>query len=1335
MKSPSSARTARLALVAGVALLSAGAVLADYPATVLGQQPRGYWRLNETIPPQNTTTAVNGGSLGAAGNGQYIADASGGLDGPFAGSKAVGFDGLAQNVENAWTAGRDGSSFTFETWVNPANVPGFHYVASSVVMASPRTGWYLAQDDGGVFGAGSAYVVRFFYNNAAEFSGQLSAAVGPANQWMHLALVCNGVTASLYTNGTLAMSITLTGPYVPNASAPFRVGARSDNAWFWPGMAAETALYTTALSAARIAARYTAATTAPATYQATVLADSPVLYYRYTEAGSPPAANLGTLGSAANGSWRFNATPGLNGPRPTTYPGFAADNRAAGFDGVGGGNVRIPALNLNTNKVTISGWVRADGLQSPGAGIFVTGGGATASGLRVDATRTGGNLGLGYIWNGAYSDVGFTTELGLPDLPDNQWTFVALVVEPTKATIFNSGGSDYNAFLWAEHQSYPGYEVTHGNAPFNSASLIGFETGFPARNFKGALDEMSIFNRALSKGELYTQFASAVGGVPPRIFEFLVGPPGPVAAGDSIELVVDGGGTPPMTYTWKRGGTNYASTTSGTLVIPNATLADTETYSVTVDNASGSGVDGGAVYVQVVTPSVPNIVSTEGFIDRAIYPSGSLRLAVNATGGGLQYQWHKNATPIAGATASAYSVPSLASADAGAYSVSLTNVMGAASNGPVTISVPTPAPGSYAASVLAAAPEAWWRMDDAAGSTALLDSMGRHDGTYLNLSGAVPPVLLGVTGALRGDNNAGDPNLAASFSGDGGLGVVPYSSALNPSRFTYEVWVRTTVTDNTDLVPLSSSTSTSGNWWRTFPTGLWSPQGNTGYAPIFDNGNTEAVVVPNAWTQLVMQYDSTRVIGGTAYPWTYRVNGLADGFVWTGAVPTTDGSFIIGGRGRTGVPIADWFFQGQVDEVAVYPRVLSLAEIQANFAARGTEVIPPTFSTLLLSQTVTAGKTVTFSTGVLGTSPTLQWLKDGEVIPEATTASLTLGNVTLGDEGTYTLRAANSAGTNTTSATLTVIPPTGYANVTNDLVLHLRFDGDAGDSSGRGNNGTAVNGPEFVEGLIGSDALKYTTVLNEGGTAIVSANYVNLGAPADLRFGAGTSFSVGLWVKTTPGNTDPDLPYIGNATNSMNNPGWVLGPTFGTGGWQWSLNDGVNNMAVNGPANSINNGGWQHFLLVVDRDSKTANSYLNGVLVTSRDISMMGSLDNAVGAPILIGQARGDDAGTGLYLEPGSATLDDIGIWRRALTPLEVAQIESAGRTAGRSFDTVAPSIVTITIGYDGENLTLSWPSGTLLQSDSVGPDANWTPVQGANPPTHTVAPTGAGKYYRVLSQ
>ena len=76
-------------------------------------------------------------------------------------------------------------------------------------------------------------------------------------------------------------------------------------------------------------------------------------------------------------------------------------------------------------------------------------------------------------------------------------------------------------------------------------------------------------------------------------------------------------------------------------------------------------------------------------------------------------------------------------------------------------------------------------------------------------------------------------------------------------------------------------------------------------------------------------------------------------------------------------------------------------------------------------QTVEAGSTVTLSVTASGSpTPTYQWKKDGVAIAGATSSSLTLSPVKLGDAGIYAVVATNSLGSATSNnALLTVNPP------------------------------------------------------------------------------------------------------------------------------------------------------------------------------------------------------------------------------------------------------------------------------------------------------------------------
>ena len=387
-----------------------------------------------------------------------------------------------------------------------------------------------------------------FYQNGTSPAITLWAPiVDPAGTWTHLALTYDGTTATIYTNGVAAMSAVPTG-YVPNVDGPFTVGVRSDLAYEWPGNVAEAAMYPSALSASRVAAHYAAATTAPATYPATVLADTPLLYDRYQAPPNATLNNSGTLGSADNGLLLADAHAASPGPRPPTYPGFGAGNNALSFDAQGGAG-QIPALNFNTNTITISCWVNASNAQENAAGIVVCDGGTTGGGLIFDYNNISGNgLGLGYYWNNDANTIGWSPsgDAGLPTLPDSDWAFVALVIQPTEADIYIASPSASGPIAFQSVTNY--YNLV--NQAFDAPTLIGTDAGDPTYSFNGAIDEVGIWNRSLSSGELYTQYGSAVGGLAPVVFNDPPSPSQPIVAGDTLTLTVNAGGTPNLSYQW-----------------------------------------------------------------------------------------------------------------------------------------------------------------------------------------------------------------------------------------------------------------------------------------------------------------------------------------------------------------------------------------------------------------------------------------------------------------------------------------------------------------------------------------------------------------------------------------------------------------------------------------------------------------------------------------------------------------------------------------------------------------------------------------------------------------
>lgn len=1311
-------------LLAGVALLAscftATIAWADYPATVLSQDPVGYWRFSETAPVLDiSATAVNLGALGASRNGVYEGDlASRGAVGVLPGNAAAHFDGVSEYVAVEWLAALNTpANWSVETWFAPDTLSpagGLTCILSSGNFASPRSGWLIYQ-------SATGFSIRFYNKNGTATSMNLNPVVPMTiDTFIHLALTFDGTTARFYTNGVLAISGSPSGTpnFVPGFQGPFSIGARSDTGFPTPGTMDEVAYFDTLLSDSQIAAHHDAATTNAAGYAAQILAGSPLLFFRLDEPPLQVAANLGNYGSYADGYFIFPVVAGEVGPSssttPTAFPGFGPLNPSISVSGASGsqgagGYINVPPLFLDTNGVTITGWIKPNGAQAKKAGavmirsVIEAPAVGTTAGLVFDAA---GGLNLSYNWDG--DDATYNWVSGQA-LTDGVWNFAALIVRPDQAVIYAPGGN-----------LNPATNVhTHAVLEFDGVTFLGTDPALSGMN--GGLDEVAIFSRALSLGEVYSQYATAVGGLAPRIFAEPQPPGSILYAGDSLTLTVDAGGTPPLSYQWRKGGAAIVDATNTSYTITSLVAGGPDTYDVVVTGI-GSVTSGGAS-VTVAAAVTPIITQDILVANRTIYAGGAIKLSVNAAGGDVGYQWQFYGTNLPGENAASLAIENIGDTNAGPYRVVVSNSVNAVNSSVATVAVASPAAGTYEALVTSDGPLSWWRLDDVSGSTNLLDSLGRNDGSWNNL------VTLGVTGALT--NNA---NKAASFSAAnqayGEIGALP--PPASQGDFTIELWVRPTDALGTEAVPFSQFRPAYGIYFQKDTDGTW--RGRDGYGDLDGNDSRQALignVTLNKWTHLVAVHgpDGHRTF----------INGQWDGNSYIDFCRDLNVPIRIGALDPLQQYGLQKFFTGDIDEVAVYDHALSNDQILQHYlVGLYSTNNPPVFAEQPQSQTVAVGTTVSFTTLIEG-SPVIgqQWYRNGSPIDFAvsTNATLTLTNVSYADAigQSYQIVATNASGSTTSIvATLAVTPQPAYVVLTNNLVLHLKFDGNLNDSSGKGHNGTAVGSPQFVPGAIGSGALEYSTAVDgpEGhGGNVIDTNYVSLGyfppGNSDLSFTNSISFSVAYWFRTPPNVGSGDLPIFCSAINSYQNYGLTFAPSYNTsraGGWSWSVGDGATFAGEYGAAGSTYDGQWHHLVHTFDRPAGEGITYLDGVKVSTVGISVLDDIDS--GNPFNVGQDP-----TGQYNEAATNYVDDLAVWKgRVLTANEAYSSYYVGKSYGRSFDVTSP-ITIETTSASGTNYIV-WQAGTLRWADDVtGP---YTTVPGAVAPYYQITPTDTKKFFRV---
>ncbi len=227
-------------------------------------------------------------------------------------------------------------------------------------------------------------------------------------------------------------------------------------------------------------------------------------------------------------------------------------------------------------------------------------------------------------------------------------------------------------------------------------------------------------------------------------------------------------------------------------------------------------------------------------------------------------------------------------------------------------------------------------------------------------------------------------------------------------------------------------------------------------------------------------------------------------------------------------------------------------------------------------------------------------------------------------------------------------------SILNDLVVHLKFDGDyANTAPGSSVAATAAGSPTIEAGRIGSGAVH---VITAKGSSVY--NYVTLGTPSELNFADTTDFTISYWAKLNSFSGDPS--FLSNKNwDDGGKPGWVIATDSG-GAIQWNFTEDNNGRADYDGPTIYGNGGWHHVVVVFDREGK-ASTYADGVLINASAIGpAVGSIDSAA-LPTNIGQD-----GTGTYGSDIDALIDDVAIWRRALDAADVAGIYRAG-TNGQS--------------------------------------------------------------------
>ena len=326
-------------------------------------------------------------------------------------------------------------------------------------------------------------------------------------------------------------------------------------------------------------------------YASYVVADGPVAYWRLDETNGTTAYNLGSLGSAGNGTYTNGVTLGQTGA-------LVGDPDTAALFGSGSTEVDVPFnAALNPAQFTIELWAKDNGANFGSYRAPLT---SYAYAPDAGVAFYGAPNNQWQFWSGTGSawDV-----MSGPAVQSNAWTHLAATYDGTTKRFFVNGK-----------------QVNSSTAAFvtNAVNLtkmgVGGYGSADAYFFAGGLDEVAVYTNALSPTRIAAHYAMGLGtNVPPSITVQPVS--GTVLAGSNITLSIQAFGSLPLSYQWQFYSTNLPGQTASLLTLTNVQATNGGPYRVVVLNAAGTTNSSAAVVTAVArTNAYSSLVLTDGAV-------------------------------------------------------------------------------------------------------------------------------------------------------------------------------------------------------------------------------------------------------------------------------------------------------------------------------------------------------------------------------------------------------------------------------------------------------------------------------------------------------------------------------------------------------------------------------------------------------------------------------------------------------------------------------------------------------------------------------------------------
>ena len=635
------------------------------------------------------------------------------------------------------------------------------------------------------------------------------------------------------------------------------------------------------------------------------LLDTPglVSYWRMGDATGPTIAD----------SKSTNNATAANGPVFGAAGGVPGDsNTAVTFDGVN--DSARANLNLSgTSVVSVEFWLKWNRYADDDALAmeFTDNFNGSDGGFLIDpdAPQLGGTFGVGLGRFASRNNVFF------PRPTAGVWHHYTFVFDTTAP-----GATQITPYVDGAPVSYTKLDSGTGGGPFANAALNFMSRGGTALFGGGTLDEVAVYNRALSAATVAEHYASS--GTNRRPIAALTLSQTSVKVNKNVTFRATGSSDPDgsiVKYQWDTDGNGSFETDTG------ATNSVTRSYTTTgdrvislrvMDNRGGTDVDSKTLFVGNDAPTASFTISPNpAIIGQTVTFNGSASSDLDGTV--VKYEWDLDGNGTFETNTGTTATTSRVYANAATVNIGLRVTDDDGATGTMTRAFSVKS-ASYQNAVLATPGlKDYWRMEELSGPT-FADSKGSSPAT------ASGGVAFGSPGALPGAGNA-----AGRFDGITGSAAANIDLSAS-TAVTVEFWLKWDVYADNDALAMEFTSNFNQNDGGF----LVDPNSADGTFAVSMGRDTSRNSIsftrpsPNQWHHYVFVLDTAAPAATQITPY---VDGQPVAFAktqsGTGAPVFANSTLFFMSRGG-----ASLFGAGALDEVAIYDGALSAATVAEHYA-------------------------------------------------------------------------------------------------------------------------------------------------------------------------------------------------------------------------------------------------------------------------------------------------------------------------------------------------------------------------------------------------------------------